>query len=542
MSRELKTQILIVGASTGGTAAAIAAASLGARVILTEPTIWIGGQLTSQAVPPDEHPWIEEFGCTRRYRALREGIRQRFRDTSNLTDAAKKDPRINPGGGVVSKLCHDPRLSLHVLNQMLQPFIASGQVQVLLRHEPLSADVEQDRVRSVTIQNIDTHEQISIAADYFLDATELGDLLPLAKCEYVSGAESKKQTGEPHGPDDANPDNVQGFTWCMPVALDPAPGAKHVIEKPRQYEQWRTYVPHLTPPWPGRLISYTYSQPISLKPISRHILSKDPKQVTLWRYRQIVRDDIYKENPPHPVTLVNWPQNDYWEHNVIDKPREDVAVYVEEARQLSLSLLYWMQTEAPRHDEKGEGYPNLHLIPEIVGSKDGLALAPYFRESRRIKALFTVTENHVGSTARFGSEVPINKLKPGQTAEIFSDTVGIGYYRIDLHPSTAGKNYIDIASLPFQIPLGALIPQRLTNLLPACKNLGTTHITNGCYRLHPVEWNIGESAGLLAAHCLNKKCGPHEIHADKTKLADFQSLLAQQGVELAWPDKVYPKT
>src|SRR5206468_9538617 len=66
---------------------------------------------------------------------------------------------------------------------------------------------------------------------------------------------------------------------------------------------------------------------------------------------------------------------------------------------------------------------------------------------------------------------------------------------IYLHPSSGGDNYIDVSSLPFQIPLGSLIPKRVENLLPACKNLGTTHITNGCYRLHPVEWNIGESAG-----------------------------------------------
>ena len=62
---------------------------------------------------------------------------------------------------------------------------------------------------------------------------------------------------------------------------------------------------------------------------------------------------------------------------------------------------------------------------------------------------------------------------------------------------STGRNvraYIDISSLPFQVPLGALIPRRVENLLPACKNLGTTHITNGCYRLHPVEWAIGEAA------------------------------------------------
>ena len=45
---------------------------------------------------------------------------------------------------------------------------------------------------------------------------------------------------------------------------------------------------------------------------------------------------------------------------------------------------------------------------------------------------------------------------------------------------------------------------RMENLLPAGKNLGTTHITNGCYRVHPVEWNIGESAGALAASLLQR--------------------------------------
>ncbi len=45
----------------------------------------------------------------------------------------------------------------------------------------------------------------------------------------------------------------------------------------------------------------------------------------------------------------------------------------------------------------------------------------------------------------------------------------------------------DLVGALFQIPPGALIPRRIENLLPACKNLGTTHITNGCFRLHPVE-------------------------------------------------------
>jgi hypothetical protein len=150
---------------------------------------------------------------------------------------------------------------------------------------------------------------------------------------------------------------------------------------------------------------------------------------------------------------------------------------------------------------------------------------PYIRESRRVRAEFTIREQHVAESAR-----------PGETyAEKFPDSVGIGYYRIDLHPSTGGNNYIDVGSLPFQIPLGALIPIRLENLLPACKNIGTTHITNGCYRLHPVEWNIGEAAGALAAFCLLRRLTPRAGYKQPERLDDFQRRLAERGIELEWP-------
>jgi hypothetical protein len=121
------------------------------------------------------------------------------------------------------------------------------------------------------------------------------------------------------------------------------------------------------------------------------------------------------------------------------------------------------------------------------------------------------------------------------TAERFADSVGVGSYRIDLHPTSGGDNYLDISSLPFQVPLGAMLPRRMENLLPACKNLGVTHITNGCYRLHPVEWNIGEAAGALAAFCLARKEPPRQIRKNGRLLAEFQKHLQDDGVELHWP-------
>lgn len=506
------------------------AASLGKRVVMMEETDWIGGQLTAQAVPPDEHRWIEHFGCTRRYRAFRNGVRQFYRDHYPLTPQARMNPTLNPGQGNVSRLCCEPRVALAVIEQMLAYPRAAGLVDVRLRRKPVAVETDGDFVRAVRLLNMETGNEEIVWADYVLDATELGDLLPLAKVEYVTGAESQTETGEPHAASEAQPNNVQSFTWCFPMAFDP--DGEHVIEKPAQYERWRDYVPHLRPPWTGRLLDWRQCHPITLEPRQRVLFPEEqtaPGQ-SLWLYRRIVCRDHYPEGAmPHEVTLVNWPQNDYWEGNIIDQPPDVVERYLEEAKQLSLSLLYWLQTEAPRPDG-GVGYPGLYLRPDMTGTADGLAKYPYIRESRRLRAVFTVTENHVGKEAR-------SKMSPScdsDGAEFFPDSVGIGCYRIDLHPSTGGDNYIDLSALPFQIPLGALIPVRVENLLPACKNLGVTHITNGCYRLHPVEWNIGESAGLLAAFCLERGVRPRQVREDEKLLREFQSLLRNQGVELEW--------
>jgi choline dehydrogenase-like flavoprotein len=101
-SNELAADVLVIGGGLGGCAAALAAAEAGRSVILTEETDWIGGQLTSQAVPPDEHPWIENFGATRRYRRLRHLIREYYRQHYPLTAAARAQSHLNPGGGSVS--------------------------------------------------------------------------------------------------------------------------------------------------------------------------------------------------------------------------------------------------------------------------------------------------------------------------------------------------------------------------------------------------------------------------------------------------------
>lgn len=537
-AKELPCNVAVIGGGTGGCAAALAALRNGMTVVLSEETDWVGGQLTAQAVPPDEHPWIESFGGTQLYRDYREAVRNYYRRHYPLTAEARARSILNPGNGRVSRLTHEPRVSLAVIESMLAPYISGGRLTLLLEHKPTAADVAGDWVRSVSLSSL-SGETRTISARYFLDATELGDLLPLTGAEYVSGFESRNETGELHAPAGAQPENHQAFTACF--AVDYRPDEDHVIERPREYQFWRDYVPRLSPEWTGQLLSWRMSHPVTLQPrelfLDPTLESEREGVLNLWLYRRIAdRSNFAAGAYESDICLVNWPQNDYWLGNLYGQTDEAVRRNLERGRQLSLSLLYWMQTEAPRPDG-GQGWPGLRLRPDITGTEDGLAKYPYIRESRRIRAEFTVLERHVGTEARMKLT---GKSRDEVQAEFFADTVGVGSYRIDLHPSSGGDNYIDVSSLPFQIPLGALIPQRMENLLPACKNLGVTHITNGCYRLHPVEWNIGESAGALAAHAVRTSERPRAVRNDPKRLAGFQDLLRSQGVELEWP-RVTPR-
>ncbi|MGX6602428.1 FAD-dependent oxidoreductase [Micromonosporaceae bacterium Da 78-11] len=527
--RELHADVLVVGGGLGGVAAALGALRSGRTVLLTEQYAWLGGQLTSQAVPPDEHSWVEQFGVTRSYRALRTGIRDYYRAHYPLTDRARLTEDLNPGAGHVSRLCHEPRVAVAVLDEMLAPYRGSGRLTVLQPAVPIGAGTDGDRVTSVTVRY--DGEDLVLTAPYVLDATETGELLPLTGTEYVTGSESQQETGEPSAPGTGDPTNMQALSVCF--AVDHVDG-DHTVDRPASYGFWRDYEPTF---WGAKLLSWQTPNPRTLALSTRSFTPNpddDPWLVdadqrrnagdaNLWTFRRIAARRNFTDGAyPSDICLVNWPMIDYFEAPYVDVA--DPAAVERAARDLSHSVMYWLQTEAPRPDG-GTGWPGLRLRGDVTGSADGLAMAPYIREGRRIRGEYTITEQDLSLDVR-GEKGAVSH----------PDSVGVGMYRIDLHPSTGGDNYIDVASCPFEIPLGALIPQRVENLLPAGKNLATTHITNGSHRLHPVEWNVGEVAGLLAGFCLAHDVTPRAVRNTPELLAAFQQQLHAEGVELRWPD------
>jgi hypothetical protein len=520
---ELRSDIIIIGGGLGGCAAALAACRLGASVIMTEPTDWIGGQVSQQAVPPDEHQWIEEAGRTTSYARYRTLIREYYKKNYALTNAAREKKYLNPGNGAVSRICHEPAVSVSVLEAMLGPANSNGRLKILFNTQPVEASVRNDKIDSVSCLDKNTGDTIVLHGRYFIDASEEGDLLALSGTEYTIGAESRKQTGEPHAPEEADPRNIQALTHCF--AIDHLEGEDHTIDRPGMYDFWKDYVPPLNPAWPGPILSLDYSYPrtlipktLSFVPPGKVTPAPATESLNLWLYRRMIdRSNFVSGTYASDITVINWPQNDYMKGNITDVPFETRKQHIYEAKQLSLSLLYWLQTEAPRPDGK-QGWKGLRLRKDIMGTEDGLAKFPYIRESRRILAEYTIREQDITMDER--QKVAGDSSKR-LLAKPFHDSVGIGYYHLDLHPSTGGDNYIDMASVPFQIPLGAMIPRRMENLIPGCKNIGTTHISNGCYRLHPVEWSIGEAAGSICAFSLANKTTPRLVRNTPKKLDEL---------------------
>jgi hypothetical protein len=503
---EVICDVLIVGGSLGGVAAALCAAEMGAKVCLLEESDWLGGQLTAQGVStPDENRWIESVGGTASYRKLREKIREHYRSKHALSETGKAHTYLNSGSCWVSRISVEPLVARELLTEL---FAAQPNISLHLNTRVTETGIRINRITHLLAVG-QSGVSTTFIAPYVLDATELGDLLPLAGVEHSIGAESRAETGEPDAPETAHPEWVQPFTFPFALELRPE-GEDHTIIPPEDYEELKALQDYriLDGAMRGMFGDYGW-----------------------WTYRRVIAAENF-ENPSFPcdIAMINTGSNDYKGGIVPTGDHAADAETLARARRASLGYVYWLQTECPRVDDPSrKGYPELKLRRDFFGTEDGIAPHPYIRESRRIKALRTVLQQEIVVSDSSGTP-----HQAGPRATNFTDSCGIGHYWLDIHEGGTPEPNRFMETQPFQIPLGALVPVRATNLLPACKNLGVTHLTNGAYRLHPIEWNVGESAGALAAFCTAENVKPRDVVENEALCRRFQERLVEQGVPVYW--------
>ena len=500
---EVRCDVLVAGAGMGGIGAALAVARRGHSVCLTEETDWVGGQATSGGVSAlDENRFIEFAGGTRSYQEFRRGIRDWYRKQGHLTAQAAEWENLNPGACYVSPLCFEPRVGVQVLDRML----SGPRIQVFRRTAVFALDRQAHRIDSALAWRFEERKVVRFRIRFVLDATEMGDLLPLAKVPYVVGAESQSDTAEPDAPAQGNPACVQSFTY--PFVVERAARVGTPIEKPAGYDailKRQGFSLKANYPvefgWRG---DFEYRMFGDEPPIPNN-MSPGP----MFPWRRLLDHRNFASGVPNDIALMNWPRQDYGVESPLDREPVELAGILQRAKQTSEAFLYWLQ-----HD-----YPELKLRADVMGTADGISKYPYVRESRRMVARGRVAEQDI-----------IDELQTGARAKWFGDSVGTGFYMVDIHPCGANEHGRMRMPKPFQIPLATLLTREAVNFLPAGKNLGVTHLTNGAFRLHPVEWNVGEAAGTVASLWIE---GGGEPQAGAV-----QTELAKAGVPMVWFDDV----
>ena len=337
------------------------------------------------------------------------------------------------------------------------------------------------------------------------------------------GQEARSETGEAILPEDARPQCQQSFTFDVLVERT-HPGKGIPIGAPTEYGR----VPWLN------LQEFTGDFWISKNNAWKKRSFFDA--FGIFRYRRLLRHSLYKKTiSPGDVAVINWgtsshPErgqccgNDYRTGYLVGLSRSERKQQIERARVRAQAYIHFLQSN---------GVPDLKPRGDLTWTKDGIALEPYIREARRGIALTTVCHEDVAAS-----------FFPNQArARTFDDTLGIGQYHyldlhgnlVDGHVSPKGK---DVIALPFTIPAGALVPIDTDGLVLSAKSIGTTHITNAAYRMHPVEWTIGEASGFLAAFSVWTNKQPREIVNNESLLRKLQGFLTRNGIPIVWFDDV----
>lgn len=526
--QELTCDILVVGGSMGGVAAVLRATNISnLSIVLTEETDWLGGQMTSQGVSAfDENHHVEVSGACKSYQDFRKSLRNYYACNRKLNKQFKYKlaasdkyfsnsdlTYLNPGNCWVSWLAVEPKIALEILKSLLQPAITQNKLQILYRSKPIHVERAGKAIKSVTFVNLDSKgndQFFKVRAKYILDATDIGELSSLCQLPYSIGSDSKADTKEPHAPDKGDCNNIQDFTYPFVLEFDSSKPQSD-LEKPLHFDKFQQEKKF-------SLLGYKFFETAS----TTNSKGEPQNKLPFWEYRRLIDASIFSDSKyPHDLAMINWESNDLQDMDFIEVPLKEAAKHLAFGKALSLGFLYWLQNEAPR-DDGGIGYKELKLRKDILGSNDGLSKYPYVRESRRMRTFTTVCEQDIARA-----------LQETTRAKLFKDSVGIGLYPIDIHGRQEVPGAAQ-ASAPFQIPLGSLIPIDCKNLLASCKNLGVTHITNGAYRLHPIEWNIGESAGHTAVFAIKNKIKPDRILKDDQALKSLQKELVKSGTPIFW--------
>jgi len=565
-------EVVVIGGSLGGVAAASHSMASGAQTCLIELTPWLGGQISSQGVSAIDESWTMQWGnkfssswqrfksiietqpvelpgwaggaprtvsqlnscwvgplCflpeagDRASAALLEDLSQYAPDSQWATSTAFKGAEFTDDGRRIT--------AIHAVRR--EPRDAAYQPKGQLWEElPLWygwSDNDDFRKTPLRIEPPPGEDFIVI------DATDTGELIGWAKIPHRQGSEAQSVTDEPSAPGKSNPECTQAFTFPFLLAIhnDGGGSLNRLKEQDSDYnliEHWRAYSLNGFPTFSGRSF-FNYRRVVSL----------------------IQNDPIYGTPIPGDITVVNWNPGNDW--NWMNPP----LILTEERLEASNQYQNWMGGISISALRQGASHallfarwlleiqslPNYPLsvldgLDSPMGTTSGLSMMPYIREGRRI-----IGYPAYGQDEFMVRETDVKWSLPNNR-DMRATTVALTHYSIDIH-GCRYRNWepsLEASSAPAHegkvrptyIPLESLVPKGVDNMLVGGKSIAVTHIVNAITRIHYGEWSVGAAAGatagwLVTDHDLD--LDPKHIIADG-HIADLQQYLKEQGLRIDW--------
>lgn len=521
--------VIVAGAGTGGWAAAVQAARLGSRVLLLEETDWIGGQMAAAAVAT-----MDEEGLWGKVPVRERGLYREFHQSIvNYYYTKDKDPfRAYYAWPEQLEGGFEPK----AVRQVLYAFIKDARdrkavLDLATGSKVVSVLKSGEKVEGVEVEH--GGKKKTVRCKVLVEATEYGDMLPLAGARYRVGSTTS---------DNLDPKSlVQYHTWVGVIREYPEGVPDHLRIK--------------TPP-PG-YDSKRYRGSQLYGPVIWGSAGKDVKGPRSYRvlfaWRGMADGDSSATGKAteqrHTQCGLNGGRQDY---PVTAGSIEDLAARREGERDgiyRTLGEIYYFQNELglPWAVAEDEGYDTPHnreTMKALQLREDLLPIAvhlpqwPYVREARRARGIYTL---RAADLQRFAK------------AKLFPTSVAMGDYFMDLDHGPTGhavEQDLDTGEPPrgggpFQVPFEVFIPEKVDGLVLAEKNLSQSRLVNGATRLQPITILTGQAAGTIAALAAREGVQPRKVNpvAVQTVLLESGSNLIQRWYEdVVWGTPLWRAT
>jgi len=448
-----KVDVLIIGGGAGGTSAGIQAARMGAKVQIIEATPWLGGMLTSAGVSAIDGNHEMPSGI---WGEFRQKLRDHYGGAKELAT------------GWVSHTLFEPSIGNKILQEM------ADIPNLDIAFNSVYTDVKKEESEWI-VSYKQKGKSYTTKAKILVDATEIGELLPIVGADFRLGMDSKSDTGEKEAPEVANK-TVQDLTYVLileDISKDPGlrRGKKGLVKKPKNYDP-KAYE-------------------CACKREDGEMFGGVSGCEQMLNYGKL----------PNNKYMMNWPNcgNDFYV-NWPELPAEQREEKLKEAKAFTQGFVYYIQNEL--------GFKNLRVVEEFP-TKDNFPMIPYDREARRIKGRTFLTVDYLERPYDFN---------------LYRTGIAVGDYPIDHHrdknpDGTPEIDFINIRVPSYNIPIGSLIPENVENFIVAEKNISVSNIVNGATRLQPVVLGIGQAAGALGATSITENKKPSEVSIRKVQNA-----------------------